>query len=294
ATLAEVEALGGRALALPVDVADAAAVDATAERVERELGPIDVWVNDAMVTAYAPLSEITPEEYRRITEVVYLGQVHGTMAALKRMRPRDRGTIVLVGSALAYRGVPLQAAYCGAKFAIRGFADALRSELLHDGSRIRLSMVQLPAINTPQFEWGRNEMPMYPQPVPPIFQPELPARAILRAAYEAPRELWVGAPTLKLILGQFLAPEYIDRQLATMGYQGQQTDQRDPGGRPDNLFDPVPGDHGAHGRFDARANGHGMIVDPTRLRQAVAAAGALLLGVSALAAGARLLARPRA
>src|SRR3569833_606447 len=217
----EVRDAGGRALALPTDVADAEAVERAAEQIEQQLGPIDIWVNVAMATIYAPLHRITAAEYRRATEVTYLGNVYGTMAALKRMRARNRGTIVQVGSALAYRSIPLQAPYCGAKFAIRGFTDSLRSELLHDGIDVHLTMVQMPALNTPQFDWGLNKLPDRPQPVPPIFQPEVAAEAIVFAAYARRREVWVGSSTVKAILGNKLAPGMLDRYLARAGYSGQ-------------------------------------------------------------------------
>jgi NAD(P)-dependent dehydrogenase (short-subunit alcohol dehydrogenase family) len=252
----EVETAGGRALVLPVDVADAEAVEQAAQQIEAALGPIDVWVNVAMVTVYAPLHLISPAEYRRATEVTYLGNVYGTMAALRRMRARGRGTIVQVGSALAYRAIPLQAPYCGAKFAIRGFTDSLRSELLHEKINIHVTMVQLPALNTPQFDWGRNKLPRRPQPVPPIFQPEVAARAIVFAAYARRREVWVGSSTVKAILGTKIIPGLLDRYLATRGYSGQLSDEpRDPDAA-DNLFEPLPGDHGTHGRFDSRATAH--------------------------------------
>src|SRR6185312_4794604 len=207
----EVTDAGGRALAVPTDVADPEAVERAAERIEQELGPIDIWINVAMATIYAPLHRITPAEYRRATEVTYLGNVYGTMAALKRMRARNRGTIVQVGSALAYRSIPLQAPYCGAKFAIRGFTDSLRSELLHDGVDVHITMVQMPALNTPQFDWGLNKLPERPQPVPPIFQPEVAAEAIVFAAYARRREVWVGGPTIKAILGNKVAPGLLVR-----------------------------------------------------------------------------------
>ena len=249
----EIEAIGQRALAIPTDVADAAQVDAAAAQVERDLGPIDVWVNNAMVTIFSPFADVTPDEFRRATDVTYLGTVWGTRAALRYMRPRDRGTIVQVGSALAYRAIPLQSPYCGAKFAIRGFTDSLRSELLRDRSRIRLTMVQLSAFNTPQFDWGRSHMPRRAQPVPPIFQPEVAADAIVWAAKVARREVWIGFPAVRTILAQFLAPAPLDRMLARMGYEGQMTDEPLPPDHVDNLFRPVGRDHGAHGRFDARA-----------------------------------------
>ncbi len=249
----EVRDAGGRALALPTDVADADAVDRAAERIEQELGPIDIWINVAMATIYAPLHRITPAEYRRATEVTYLGNVYGTMAALKRMRARNRGTIVQVGSALAYRSIPLQAPYCGAKFAIRGFTDSLRSELLHDGIDVHLTMVQMPALNTPQFDWGLNKLPTRPQPVPPIFQPEVAAEAIVFATYARRREVWVGGSTIKAILGNKLAPGLLDRYLGQAGYSGQRSREPADPAAPNNLFEPVPGDYGARGRFDNRA-----------------------------------------
>jgi short-subunit dehydrogenase len=221
--------------------------------VVRQWGKIDVWINCAMATIFAPVSGISPDEFRRVTEVTYLGQVHGTMAALQHMRRRDSGTIVQVGSALSYRAIPLQSAYCGAKFAIRGFTDALRSELAHDRSRIRLTMVQLPAVNTPQFDWARNRLPFRAQPVPPIFEPDAIAREIVRASIEAPRELWIGRSSFKAILGIMLMPALGDYVLAHEGYSGQMTSEPEPVGRLDNLFEPVSGDHGARGRFSHRS-----------------------------------------
>ncbi len=227
----EIEAIGGKALGIAVDVADADQIEAAAARIERELGPIDVWVNNAMVTIFAKIGDITPTEFRRVTEVTYLGTVHGTMAALRRMRSRDRGCIVQVGSALAYRSIPLQSPYCGAKAAIRGFTDALRCELLHEGSQVRLSMVQLSAFNTQQFDWARSRLPNRLQPVPPIFQPEIAARAIVRAAREGRRELWVGWPAVKAILSSRLAPALGDRVAASRAYEGQQTQEPASAGR---------------------------------------------------------------
>jgi len=249
----ELEAFGGRAIAIPTDVGDAKAVDAAADRAERELGPIDVWVNVAMATVFAPVHELTAEEFRRGTEVTYLGQVHGTMAALRFMRPRNRGSIVSVGSALAYRAVPLQSVYCGAKFAIRGFLDALRSELYHDKLDITVTEVDLPAINTPQFDWARNKMGRKAQPVPPIFQPEVAARAIYFGAFNPRRQIWVGFPTVKAIIANRIAPGLLDRYLAKSGYTGQLTDEPADADAPGNLFAPVAGDYSAHGRFDERA-----------------------------------------
>lgn len=261
----EVEQRGARASVHSLDVADAAAVEQAAERIEHELGPIDAWINNAMVTVLAPVAELSAADLRRVTEVTYFGVVHGTMSALKRMLPRDRGSIVQVGSALAYRGIPLQAAYCGAKFAIRGFTDSLRSELIHDGSGVRVSMVQLPALNTPQFGWCRTTLAHQPQPVPPIFQPEVAARAIAEALRTGRRELWVGGPTVKAILGSRFVSGYLDHYLARHGYDAQHTDARLPAQRADNLYEPVPGDHGAHGIFDRRAKARSL---QSRLRRA--------------------------
>jgi NAD(P)-dependent dehydrogenase (short-subunit alcohol dehydrogenase family) len=249
----DVEALGGKALVLPTDVADADQVEAAAAAVEAQLGPIDIWINNAMVSVFSPVKEMTPEEFRRVTEVTYLGYVYGTLAALKRMLPRDRGVIVQVGSALAYRGIPLQAAYCGAKHAIQGFIDALRCELLHDGSQVQVTMVQMPALNTPQFGWVKSRLPHKAQPVPPIYQPEVAAEAIVWAAHHPRRELFVGFSTVKAIIGNKLAPWLGDWYLSREGYAAQQTDEPADPHRPHNLWQPVPGDHGAHGTFDARA-----------------------------------------
>ena len=275
----EIEADGARALIVPTDVADAEQVEAAADIVERELGPIDVWINNAMATIFSPVIDITPDEFKRATEVTYLGTVYGTLAALKRMRTRDRGTIVQVGSALAYRAIPLQAPYCAAKFAVRGFTDSLRSELMHDRSRIRLTMVQLCAFNTPQFDWARSHIPTRPQPVPPIFQPEVAADAIVWAAAHPRREVWVGSPTIKTILGQRLAPALLDRLLARLGYTGQITEEPEKPGRPDNLYAPVAGNRGAHGRFDARARDRSWQFAASKYRGAVAAGLLVLLGV---------------
>ena len=254
----DVEARGGKALVIPADVADASALDQAAERVEQEFGPIDVWVNDAMTTIFAPVENISPEEFKRTTEVTYLGFVYGTMAALKRMKERDQGTIVQVGSALAYRSIPLQSAYCGAKHAMVGFTDSLRSELLHDRSNIHLTVVHLPAMNTPQFSWCRTRLPRQPQPVPPIFQPEVAARAIVWASTHRRREVFVAWPTVKAIYGQDVLPAYADRYLAKFAYEGQETSEPVPANRPDNLFEPVEADYAAHGIFDDRAHPFSM------------------------------------
>jgi len=254
-----VRAAGGTALPLPADVADFAAVDAAAERAETELGPIDVWVNVAFTSVFAPFTEITPEEFRRVTEVTYLGYVHGTMAALRRMKSRDRGTIVQVGSALSYRGIPLQSAYCGAKHAVNGFTESVRTELMHDHSNIRITVVQMPAVNTPQFSWVRSRLPRHPQPVPPIYQPEVAAQGVLFAAEHPQRkEYWVGGSTAATIFAQKFTAPLLDRYLARTGYDSQQTDQPVPDDKPGNLWHPLdqaPGsDHGAHGEFDDQAS----------------------------------------
>lgn len=249
----DVELAGGQALIVPTDVADQAQVEAAAERIEREWGEIDVWVNNAMSTIFCDFIHIAPEDFKRATEVTYLGTVWGTLAALKRMKPRDRGVIVQVGSALAYRSIPLQAPYCGAKSAIRGFTDALRSELIHDGSKVRLTMVQLSAFNTPQFDWGRTCLPRQPKPLGKIFQPEVAARGIYWAAQHRRRELWVGWPAVQAILGTRVIPGYLDRMLAFDAYEGQEGKRPVASTRRDNLYEAVPGDHGAHGRFDLQA-----------------------------------------
>jgi NAD(P)-dependent dehydrogenase (short-subunit alcohol dehydrogenase family) len=275
ATAAEVEALGGQALVLPLDVADADAVEAAAAQIEERFGPLDVWVNNAMATVFAPVRDTTPEEFRRATEVTYLGTVWGTMAALRRMLPRDHGTIVQVGSALAYRSIPLQAPYCGAKHAILGFTESLRTELLHEGSNVRVTMVQLPAHNTPQFEWGRAKLPRHPQPVPPIFQPEVAAEAIAYAASHPRRELVVGWPAVKAVYGEKVAPGLLDHILARIGYDKQQTDERLQGERAGNLFEPVPGDYSAHGTFDDQAKSRSLLFELDRRRNPIAFAAGL-------------------
>jgi NAD(P)-dependent dehydrogenase (short-subunit alcohol dehydrogenase family) len=252
-TRAEVEALGGCALALPVDVAYAEEVERAAARIEEELGEIDVWINNAMVSVFAEMQDIEPEEFRRVTDVTFHGTVWGTMSALRRMLPRDRGRIVLVGSALAWRGIPLQSAYCAAKHAVLGMFESLRTELLHRRSNVSVGVVHLPAINTPQFDWVRSKLPRKAQPVPPIFQPEIPARAIELSARSKKRSLHVGFVTSKVIWGSRIAPAVADRVLARSGYRDQMTDEMEDPDRADNLFESVPGDWAAHGRFDARA-----------------------------------------
>lgn len=258
ATVAEARSLGGEAIGIATDVAHADQVEAAAQQAERELGPIDVWINNAMTTVVAPFHEMAEEEYRRVTDVCYHGYVWGTQAALARMRPRRRGMIIQVGSALAYRSIPLQSAYCGAKHAIHGFTDSIRSELLHDRIPIDLCMVQLPAVNTPQFGWCVNKMPSMPQPVPPIFQPEIIAEAIHRVSLHPRREVFLGWPSIKAILGNEVAPGYADRYLAHEGYVGQLTDKPNRH-HAFNLFEPVAGDHGARGAFDDRARSKDFI-----------------------------------
>jgi NAD(P)-dependent dehydrogenase (short-subunit alcohol dehydrogenase family) len=285
----EIEAAGSEAMVLPADVADEHAVDEAAERVEREWGPIDVWINNAMVTAYCEFMDMSPQDFRRATEVTYFGSVWGIRAALKRMLPRDRGTIVQVGSALAYRSIPLQSAYCGAKSALRGFIDSLRSELIHNKSGVHLTMVQLSAFNTPQFDWGKTCIPKQPQPVPPIFQPEVAAEGIHYAATHRRRELWVGWPAVKAILATRMIPGILDRILARQGYSGQHTDEPLPPGRKDNLYEPVPGDHGAHGRFDARSKPASIQLVLDMNRTLIFAGAALLAGLGGGVALARRL-----
>lgn len=279
---AEIEALGGRALVLPLDVAQAAQVEDAADRLERAFGPLDAWINVAMATIYAPVHEITAEEFARVTAVTYLGTVHGTVAALKRMRPRNFGRIVQVGSALAYRAIPLQSAYCAAKFAVRGFTDSLRTELIHDGILgVRLTMVQLPAVNTPQFDWARNRLPHRPQPLPPIYQPEAIAEAIVRATRTCPRELWVGWPSIKAILGTMAMPGLADRS-AAQAWEGEQDMEAAPR-LADNLFAPVAGIWAAHGRFDRQARRRVSAAPERRVRIALVAGVALGLGLGAAA-----------
>ncbi len=282
-TCRELRAAGAVAMALAVDVADPAQVEEAAARIERELGPIATWVNNAATTVFAPVSDTTAEEFRRVTEVTYLGTVHGTLAALRRMLPRDEGCIVQVGSALAYRSIPLQSAYCAAKAAIRGFTDALRSELIHDRSRVRLTMVQLSAFNTPQFDWARNKLPRRVQPVPPIFQPEVAGDAILHASLEPRREVWVGWPAVKSILSTRVLPGLGDRLAARMAYDGQQTDEAKPQEQPDSLLKPIAGGFGAHGRFDDRSRGSSLQWQLSKHRQGVAAVALLAIGGAAAA-----------
>ena len=249
----EVEDLGGRGLVCVTDVADENQVEAAAAAVEKEFGPPDIWVNGAMASVFAPFMEIKPAEFRRVLDVTFLGYVWGTQAALRRMQPLDRGVIVQVGSALAYRGIPLQSAYCAAKHAIQGFNDSLRAELLHENSQVRVCMVQMPALNTPQFGWVRSRLPNKAQPVPPIFQPEVAADAIVYAATHSVRELYVGFSTIKAIVGNKLAAGLLDRYLGRTGFKSQQTAEPKDPNQPDNLFRPLTGNFGAHGAFDSRA-----------------------------------------
>jgi len=250
----EVEELGGRGLVACADVADPDAVEAAAQAIEEAFGPIDIWVNNAMVSVFAPATQISPAEFKRVTEVTYLGYVHGTLVALKRMLPRDRGTIVQVGSALAYRGIPLQSAYCASKHAVQGFTESLRCELLHDGSNVKVTMVQMPALNTPQFSWVKSRLPRKPQPVPPIYQPEVAAEAIWWAAHHYRRQWYVGGSTAVSIVADKIAPAMLYHYLARNGFDSQQYDGYSDPNRPNNLFAPVVGDHGAHGEFDDRAS----------------------------------------
>ena len=249
----EIRDRGGEALVLPLDVSDAGAVEGAADAVVSHFGRIDTWVNDAMVSVFSRALDMRPEEYERVTKVNYLGYVYGTLAALRRMRERREGGIIQIGSALAYRSIPLQSAYCASKAAIRGFTDSLRTELLHDGIPVHLSVLELPAVNTPQFDVVRSRLPHHPQPVPPMYQPEVIARACLYVAEHPVRELWIAPSTIKAIIGQKLVPGYADRYLAKHGFESQQTDEPVPPHRPDNVDHPLPGDRGAHGAFDARA-----------------------------------------
>ena len=279
----EVEQAGGQALVLALDVSDADAVEDAASRVEERFGPIDIWINAAFAGVLAPFMDTEAEDYRRVTDVTYHGQVNGTRAALRRMLPRGRGSIVLVGSALAYRGIPLQAAYCGAKHAIQGFQDSIRAELDHVGSAIHVAMVQLPGVNTPQFDWIRTTMPNRPKPASPPYQPEIAARAIHYAAHHRRKSLWVALPSAKAILGDRLASPLLDRYLGATGFKGQQGAESVSPDRQDNLWQPVPGDHGAHGRFDAQARRHSIWLElsmrPRLSASMIGAAAALAAGL---------------
>ena len=280
----DVEKLGGEALVLPLDVANASAIEKAAQKIEKEFGPIDVWVNNAMASVFSPIKEMTPEEFKRVTEVTYLGYVYGTLAALKRMLLRNRGLIIQVGSALAYRGIPLQSAYCAAKHAIQGFVDSLRCELLHDKSRVQVCMVDLPAMNTPQFAWVKSRLPRKAQPVPPIYQPDIAAKAIVYASHNPRREIYVGMPTVGAITVNKIAPGALDHYLAHFGYDSQQYNGREDRHRPDNLWEAMDEekDFGAHGKFDARATSHSPQLWTTMHRGWIAAA-VLVIGGALLA-----------
>ena len=272
----EIEEAGGEAIVLPLDVSNHDAVERAAGEVEDAFGPIDIWINNAMLSVFSPIMQMEPDEYRRVTDVTYLGTVWGTLAALRRMKPRDRGTIVQVGSALAYRGIPLQSAYCAAKHAMQGFHDSLRCELIHDKSKVRVVMVQMPALNTPQFRWVKSRLPRKAQPVPPIFQPEVAAEAIVWAAYGNRREVNVGWPTTAAIVGNSFMPGLGDLYLAKHGYEAQMIDEPENPNRPDNLWSPLPGDHGAHGVFDDRATDRSITFELNQRR------GWILAGAAAL------------
>ncbi len=279
ATRLEVEQFGGKAICIPTDVADAEAVEQAAIQTEQAFGPIDVWVNNAMNSVFAEVKNITPDEFKRVTEVTYLGQVYGAMSALKRMLPRDKGSIIFVGSALAYRGIPLQSAYCGSKHGIQGFFDSLRTELMHDKSNVHICMVQLPAMNTTQFGWVLSKLPNKPQPMGKVYQPEVAARAIVFAAANQRREVWVGYPTYEAIIGNRIAPWYADWVLSRTGIKGQQTDEKASPDRKNNVWQPVPEDRGAHGNFGNIAKNKSVTLWAAENRNALRAmaAGSLLL-----------------
>jgi NAD(P)-dependent dehydrogenase (short-subunit alcohol dehydrogenase family) len=282
-TCREIEHAGSTSLPFTVDVADSSAVFAAADAVIHAWGRIDVWVNNAMATVFGKVDDLTPAEFRRVTEVTYLGQVHGTLAALRHMKRRNRGTIVQVGSALSYRSIPLQSAYCGAKAAVRGFTDSLRSELIHEKSSVRLTMVQLPAVNTPQFDWARNHLGQRLQPVPPIYQPETIAAAIFGAARTAPREMWIGKSTLEALVGTMIAPALLDRMMASRAWDGQMTPEAALNQREGNLFAPVTTDPGAHGRLDTRSHPTALAFPSQQVRGALFCLGlvAAMAGVTA-------------
>lgn len=276
----EVEEAGGKALIFAIDIADAEAVERAASETEEKLGPIDVWVNNAMNSVFSPVKDMTAEDYKRVTEVTYLGHVYGALSALKRMLPRDKGSIIFVGSALAYRGIPLQSAYCGAKHAIEGFFDSLRTELMHDGSNVNISMVQLPAMNTTQFKFVKTRLPRKPRPMGTIYQPEIAAEVIEYASRHHRREYYVGWPTVKAIIGNKIAPWYADWVLSRNGYEGQMTDEPEDPNRKHNLWEPLPGDHGAHGTFDEHSKSYSAVTWASLHKGAVAAS--LLLFAGAL------------
>ncbi len=290
----EVESLGGRALVCPADVADAEAVFAAADRIVATFGALDVWINDAMVTVFSPVWRISPDEFRRVTEVTYLGFVHGTMAALRHMRRVDRGQIIQIGSALAYRGIPLQSAYCGAKYAIRGFTDSLRTELIHERSQIQLTMMELPAVNTPQFDWARTHMARQPRPVAPVVQPEVIAQAVFEAVRHPSREYWIGWSTIKVILGNMVLPAFLDHYLAKAAFGAQETSRPVEPGRPDNLLSPVHQMHRTHGRFGNETQNRAVVgrgpwlrLTPLALGTLAVLAAGVLIGSSAKASAVR-------
>jgi short-subunit dehydrogenase len=281
--LQDVETLGGKGIIISADVADPESVEAAAVRTEEEFGPIDLWINNAMVSVFSPAKLMLPEEYKRVTEVTYLGYVYGTLAALKRMLHRDRGRIIQVTSALAHRSIPLQSAYCGAKHAIKGFTESVHSELLHDQSHVKISMVALPGLNTPQFEWVKSRLPNKPKPVPPIYQPELAARAIYWASEHMPREMLLGFPTWEAVLGEKVFPNLLDRRLGKKLYDGQQTDEPEDPERPDNLWQPVPHQAKVHGPFSKESR-EGSVTFFMRKNRGLIAAGVLtaMLGMACL------------
>lgn len=254
----DVEKNGGTACIYEVDVSNPIAIEQAADKIELEMGPIDIWINNAMCSVFSPIKHITPAEFKRVTEVTYLGQVYGTMAALKHMLPRNSGSIILIGSALAYRGIPLQSAYCGAKHGIEGFFESLRCELFHDQSKIHLTMVQLPAMNTPQFGWVMNKLPNKPRPMGTVFEPEVAAKAIVFAATHQRRQIYVGAPTFEAIIANKIAPGLMDKYLGKIGYKGQQTSEKEDPKHPNNVWHPLPGDRGPHGSFGKEAYHHSI------------------------------------
>ncbi|HTR41928.1 MAG TPA: SDR family oxidoreductase [Pseudomonadales bacterium] len=286
----EVEELGGVAVILVADVADEKAVEEAAQKLEDTFGPIDIWVNNAMASVFSPIAQMEPKEYRRVTEVTYLGYVWGTLAALRRMRGRNRGVIVQVGSALAYRGIPLQSAYCAAKHAIQGFTDSLRCELIHDKKRIQVCQVDMPAVNTPQFGWVKSRLPKKAQPVPPIYQPEVAAAGIIFAVEQERREVYVGMPTVEAVVGNKIAPGLMDHYLGRNCYKAQQTNEPEDVDRPDNLFKPVPGDPGTHGTFDHRARRYSLQLWLDKHRKLLA--GAILIPAIVMA-GLYVFSKPR-
>ena len=281
AAKAQIEAAGGEALAIPTDMADAAAVKAAREQVVETWGGVDAWVNCAMATLVGPIHDMKPEDFKRVVDVTLMGYVYGTQEALKVMRPANRGAIVQIGSALAYRAIPLQSAYCACKFAIRGFTDSLRCELLHEGSAVSVSMLQMPGMNTLQFDWARNLFNHKYQPVGDVFDPDVAAEAVWRAVHEAPRELWVGGSAMKAIIGEMIYPPALDRMMSKSGFEQQISDDPEPPGRPDNLYEPVKRDVAARGRFSAKAKPKALILDPTRLRMAAGVGLAVLAGAVA-------------